>query len=175
MGLMVVMGLVVSARANLVDNAGFEMEGSHEKAAQSWEDNDTGGYWGSAMRTDWQQCEGNFSGAIQGAFSGADYGGWWQNCDVSPGRRYTLSADFYWDNEWQADVFEMRIEWYSEGRKISVENKKLSGIPEARWTRRNIRATAPMSADAAHIVVDASGLGTEGVLYIDNVAFEENM
>jgi len=163
----------VNGYANLAENAGFEAEGSEAKTALAWDDNQKGGLWGSAMRTDWQQKTGKYSAAIQGAYSGADYGGWWQDCPVEGGAQYELSSFLFWDNDWSADNLELRIEWYSDGQKIDENKKRLSNLPEAKWIQKSITASAPPEADSAHIVLDASGLDTEGVLYMDDISFKQ--
>lgn len=159
--------------ANQVENPGFEVEGSEEKFAMHWEDNAKGGCWGSARRTDWQQRSGTHAAAVQGSFCGADYGGWWQDCPVQGGSRYELSAYFFWDNGWKADSLEYRIEWYADGVKISEDKKQVGKIPESRWTEKIMTAMAPKEADSAHVVLDASGLDVEGVLYMDDISFEQ--
>ena len=176
-------GLIVSAMAmfastglagNVLRNGGFELAGAQgSETAAEWGDNVSGGVWGAAFRTDWQARKGKYAAGVKGSYSGMDYGGWWQSVDVVPGKKYQVSAAFFWDNQWQAETQVLRIEWYKDDSIVGTEELDLKNIPENEWTPKTLSATAPADADKAHVVLEISKSSNSGVFYMDELAFEE--
>lgn len=159
---------------NVLRNSGFELaDAKGTEAAAEWCDNANGGVWGAAFRTDWQSRKGKYSAGVKGSYSGMDYGGWWQSVDVVPGKKYEVSAVFFWDNQWQAEKQMLRIEWYKGDSIVGTEELDLKSIPENEWTPKKLSATAPTEADKAHIVLEISKSSDTGVFYMDEVMFEE--
>jgi hypothetical protein len=163
----------VSVWANQLQNAGFEIPGQDPEKAHMWEDNATGGMWGNAIRTDWQKNSGDYSAAVRGSWSGNDNGGWWQTCPIDGGKAYELSAQFYYDNGWTAETFELNVEWYKGEEMIGIDKKNITNLPEDRWARKSFRVKAPTDATAAHVVLNIAGIEQEGVLYMDDLALIE--
>jgi hypothetical protein len=176
MGITLLLGTCVATAvcANLVANPGFEVEGDAPEQARHWNDDTEGGTWGGTVRSDWQSYRGQHAAALRGAWSGMDYAGLWQSCPVVGGARYRFSVRLMWDNEWAAQSVKLRVEWYNKDQKISQDEQVLTHLPENDWQERFLSAKAPLEASRAHIVVDASGIDQEGVLYLDEIRFEEN-
>ena len=159
---------------NVLRNGGFELaDAKGEETAAEWCDNASGGAWGAAFRTDWQSNKGKHAAGVKGSYSGMDYGGWWQSVDVVPGKKYQASALFFWDNQWQAEMQILRIEWYQGDTIVGKEELDLKSLPEKEWTLKKVTGTAPAEADKAHIVLEISKTSSEGTFYMDEVTFEE--
>jgi hypothetical protein len=97
-----------------------------------------------------------------------NYGGWWQETDVIPSATYQASAWFWADNVWTAATQELKIEFYDGTTFLRSTNILLTDVHEA-WTQKVVTATAPIVANAAHVVVNVSGASTNGALQFDDV------
>jgi hypothetical protein len=166
---------LLMASANMLQNASFETASTTgENAAQNWKMGDPdehGDAWGSATRENWRAHEGVWMGAIRGTWSAAgDFGGWWQEIAATPGSTYHASAQLWADGSWKADVQEMKIEFWNGDRStmLSAVTNALTDIGEV-WVEKTLDGTAPEGAAWARVVINASGIGAEGALQIDEV------
>lgn len=165
------------ATANLLQNGSFEDEGERSDAARHWrldDPDDHGDAWGNAIRADWRAHEGQFCGAIRGAWSAmGEYGGFWQEAAIEPGKTYRASAWFWADTAWMAGVQEMKIEFWDQDRMnlLGSESIALGEIGE-NWTQREITGTAPEGAAWGRVVISVDQAGEAGSLQVDSVAIE---
>jgi len=169
--------LVGIARANLLQNPGFEDEGERSDAARHWrldDPDDHGDAWGNAIRSDWRSHEGRFAGAIRGAWSGmGEYGGFWQEVAIEPGKKYRVSAWFWADAAWACGTQEIKIEFWDQDRMhlLGTEQLALGTIGE-NWELREVSATAPGGSVWARVVISVDQAGEAGALQVDSVGIE---
>lgn len=166
--------------ANLLNNPGFETQGSTSTQARYWEwyvPDQHGSNWGSASRESWRNISGTWEGTIRGTYAGAgDEGGYWQEVEATPGARYRFTGWFFADgdgNNWTADAQGMKIEFYnSSGEKIySFEQPILDAGPN--WVFKSMEATAPANAAWVRVVVYAVRVGFNGSLQFDDLDLSE--
>jgi len=178
---MAVLAAVVPAEANLLSNPGFEQQGTWSGSAEWWEwgNPDThGAIWGNATRESWRAHSGSWEGTIRGAWSGSDYGGWWQEKRATPGVTYTFSAWFWADSTWTNQQDQgMKIEFFDgteeeSGQMIYAVTNAFSDIGEA-WVQKTVQAVAPTNAVWVRVVIYASGVGQDGALQFDDLVLEE--
>lgn len=178
--LFAVSGLVLTtsaARANLLQNGSFEEAGNEPETARHWKMNDpseSGDAWGSAIRVDWRANDGAHIGAIRGKWAGADeYGGFWQEARIEPGKTYRASAFFWADQSWGAGVQELKIEFWGEDRteKLGERSVGLSDVGE-NWTLKEVTLDAPAGAAWGRVVINVGEVGNDGALQVDQVSLE---
>ncbi|OGV45718.1 MAG: hypothetical protein A2X46_09440 [Lentisphaerae bacterium GWF2_57_35] len=162
-----------SGPTNLLRNAGFEAPGNTDSDAYHWTaglPDSYAGKWGNAARESWRAREGEWEGVVKTTWGGTheNFGGFWQESAVNALTTYQASAWFWADNTWTAAVQEFKVEFYSFGSCISTSRLLLNDV-HAAWTQKAFTATAPVSANAAHVVVNVSGAGGSGSLQFDAV------
>ncbi|HBA84681.1 MAG TPA: hypothetical protein DCZ95_11355 [Verrucomicrobia bacterium] len=163
----------VPASDNGIRNGGFEsgVYGVGDKALRWY--NDGGGLWGSAARKNWKPYAGSYSATILGAWSGLNYGGWWQHCPVTAGVTYTASGRFFRESAWTSPDAALSIEWYDgDNNQLSVNSVSLSGLSADSWSLQSVSGAAPAQAKYAIVVIEASGIGNNGTFYLDEVRFQ---
>jgi hypothetical protein len=170
----------ISARANMLQNPGFEAASSSGPAvALNWkmnEPDDHGDAWGSALRMDWRAHEGQYAAAVRGRWANAgDYGGVWQEAEVEHGRKYRFSAWLWADATWSASIQDLKIEFWDVGRSQKLGESKVSfnDISEM-WMEKSVEGVAPEGAFWARVVITVSGAGPQGALQIDDLKLEES-
>lgn len=166
---LVIMAVTVSAAwaVNLLANPGFE----ESVGADNWST-----HWGTFGVETWNvPPEGTSAAYIKGAWGGGeDKGGCIQALPVTPDVEYFVKASFYTDNGWTAAVKAFKLEFFDEaGQMLKAFTDDLQGLKDGQWTERSLRAIAPEKAVLAQVVIEASGIGGEGVLGVDNVTLEE--
>jgi hypothetical protein len=165
------------ANANLLQNGSFEKAGNEPETARHWKVNDpaeSGDAWGSAIRVDWRAKDGAHIGAIRGKWAGAgEYGGFWQEARIEPGKTYRASAWCWADNSWGAGVQELKIEFWGEDRteKLGERSVSLSDVRED-WTLKEVTLDAPANAVWGRVVINVSEVGDNGALQVDQVALD---
>ncbi|HMP89592.1 MAG TPA: hypothetical protein PJ991_05300 [Kiritimatiellia bacterium] len=167
----------IIAQANLLQNPSFEVAGTQPETAYHWKMNDPGDHgdaWGNAIRVDWRARDGRHIGAIRGAWAGlGEYGGFWQEAEISGGTEYKATAWFWADNHWSADTQEFKLEFWNADRseKISEQSVTLHDVGET-WVQKEVSAIAPDGAAWGRVVINVSGAGEHGALQVDLVALE---
>lgn len=161
--------LVVCARlaqGNLLVNPGFEST----LDADNW-----GTAWGTFSREPWNHPpEGAYAGYIKGGWGGGDNGGVIQSVPAIPGVKYRLSGRFYCDNGWTAASKALKIEFFDEGgHLLDSRVSDLSRLKDGNWIEEGIAATAPAGTVRLQVVVEASGIGPDGTLGVDNLCVEQ--
>ncbi|MFH0880457.1 MAG: hypothetical protein V2A34_12145 [Lentisphaerota bacterium] len=165
-----------SSMANLLQNAGFETEGTNSMTAQYWlwgAPDIHGSYWGSASRENWRSHSGTWEGAIKGSWCGLDSGGWWQESSGKAGVTYSLSAWFWADNSWTNQQTQgMKIEFLSGAQNgqtlLGTVSNSFSGVGET-WVQKTVQGVAPEGTTWIRAVIYADGVGAEGALQVDDV------
>jgi len=165
------------AHANLLRNPGFEEEGERNDAARHWrldDPDDHGDAWGNAIRCDWRAHEGQFAGAIRGAWSGmGEYGGFWQETTIEPGSMYRASAWFWADAAWTCGNQEIKLEfWDSDRINLLGSTPLLLGAIGENWERREVSGLAPEGAVWARIIISVDQAGEAGSLQVDSASIE---
>lgn len=170
----VLMAVVVAAfgaygaqGVNLLANPGFE----ESVGADNWSTR-----WGTFGVETWNvPPEGTSAAYIKGAWGGGeDKGGCIQALPVTPDVEYFVKASFYTDNGWTAAAKAFKLEFFDEaGQLLKAFTDDLQGLKDGQWMERSLRALAPGNAVLAQVVIEASGIGGEGVLGVDNVTLEE--
>ncbi len=165
--------------SNLLANASFEVSGSSDSRARHWEaaaGESHGDYWGSAARVDWRCHQGASAAAVRGAWSGNDYGGWWQEGAAQAGRSYQASAWFWADhveNTWTAAVQELKLEFYDGSFGLLDSSGIGLDDVEETWTQKTVQATAPAGTAWARFVVNVSGASASGALQFDQAVLAQ--
>lgn len=177
LSVVVVSMLCVSAvRANLLQNAGFETEGTNSMTAYNWlwgVPDIHGSCWGSASRENWRSHSGSWQGTIRGSWSGMQSGGWWQEVAGKEGVTYSFSGWFWADNAWTNQQEQaIKLEFYSgvqNGQTLlaSVTNW-VSGVGES-WVQETVQGIAPEGTTWVRAVIHADNVGTDGALQFDDV------
>ncbi len=169
--LLVLLGVSPQAfsQNNLLLNSSFEWAGAAQDKAAFWEDNaTTGGVWGVARRSTWQKYDGTNAMAIPGSWGGYNYGGCWQSRPVSPSVSYTVSGYFYKDTGWTSVYTRLIVEWYNgAGTRVGATTNAVTGLLDGAWLKKSFAQTSPTNAAVAHLVLDVSGTGTNGTMYMD--------
>ena len=167
------------AAANLLNNPGFETQGSESARARYWEwgvPDSHGSWWGTASRESWRTISGSWEATIRGTWAnvGTNEGGWWQEVPATPGARYRLTGWLFADgegdgNKWIAGHQAIKIEFYnSGGSKIYQEEQPiLDAGPN--WVFKSVEATAPANAAWTRVVVYALEVGAHGALQFDDL------
>ena len=160
---------------NLLRNPSFEKQApSGFNHASFWamqQPTSRGDMYGSASREDWRSYDGLYIMTVRGQWADAgDYGGCWQEVEAESGTEYHASGWFWSDPEWEADIQEIKLEfWTSDyGRLLHREVVSLADVsPE--WTRYDVLAMAPEGAAFVRLVVHAEGVGYYGALQFDHM------
>lgn len=162
LAVLVLFGMGLLAGANLLSNAGFE----DDVNAGNWSTT-----WGSFIRETWNNPpEGMNAAYLRGTWSGSDNGGIIQSVPGIPGTKYQLSAFFYFDNNWTASSRLLKIEFFDDASQLlDSKSSSLDSIKEGKWVKESVSATAPEGTTRVQVVLEASGIGAEGALGIDNV------
>ena len=166
------------AAANLLNNPGFETQGSTNSQASYWEwdvPDQHGSNWGTASREQWNLIFGSWMGAIRGTWAGAgNNGGYWQEVLATPGTRYRFTGWFYADGDgnqkkWTADAQGMKLEFSNSGGTLiaMAEQPILDAGPN--WVFKSMEATAPANTAWIRVVIYADGVGPEGSLQFDDL------
>lgn len=156
---------------NLLNNAGFETQGSSSTKAYYWEMNnpDThGDSWRTAARSSNKANTGSWAGELKGQWSGDWYGGFWQEAAASPGLQYSASAWFWANSDWSAQKQELKLEFYDAS--FNLLQTSVTGtyhIGEA-WQEVKIASTSPENTAWARLVVNVERAGESGSLYVDD-------
>lgn len=174
---LLLVAMVNSAGANLLNNAGFEDAGTTDDEARYWQwdnPNLNGGRWGTAARRQWHVRTGSWGGTIMGTWAGDASGGWWQEAPATPGVTYTLSGWFKADNNWTNQTSQgITIEFYAgenNGQtRISDEVYHFDGIGES-WVQKTVSAVAPPNARWVRAVIWVNNVGDQGALHFDDIA-----
>lgn len=172
-------GATGAARAeNLLYNASFEAESAFSYGfAQNWKMNDPddhGDAWGNAARENWRAKSGEFLLAIRGTWAGSgEYGGVWQEAEGRGNQTYKLSAWFWADSAWRANVQEMKIEFWNWDRTqmLGSAAQQIEDLGED-WRQRELTAISPEGTEWVRCVFNVSGAGEAGALQIDDAALE---
>jgi hypothetical protein len=170
----------VIAQVNLLNNPGFETQGSDSLKAYHWEagnPDNHGAWWGTATREPWRWVRGSWEGAIRGLWANAgDNGGFWQEVPATPGKRYRFSAFLFADgegNKWTADAQEMKIEFFNSSMNmVGVASLPLDDVGP-NWVRKSFEAVAPANSAWVRVVVSAWGVSQNGALQLDELELIE--
>lgn len=167
------------AQVNLLNNSGFETQGSDSERAYYWEwgnPNQNGSYWGSAIRINWRSMSGSWIGAICGTWlERGTEGGWWQQVPATPGQRYRFNAWVYADGvtseygQWTADIQVIKIEFFSAADAKLAEHEHRFTDVGPNWVRKSIEAVAPANSAWVRVVMAAWGAGGNGALQFDDL------
>lgn len=169
--------LTYAASANLLNNPGFEEAGTQPESALYWkmhDPNDHGDAWGNAIRADWRAQGGRHIGVIRGGWAGVgEYGGFWQEAEITAGTSYKATAWFWADSQWSAETQELKLEFWNADRTemLADESVTLHDVGEV-WVQKEVSAEAPENAVWARVVIHAAGAGDHGALQIDNVSLD---
>ncbi|MBU0679385.1 MAG: hypothetical protein KJ626_14895 [Verrucomicrobia bacterium] len=173
--LLTAMLAATAVRANLLHNGSFEEQATdNPKRAIYWTMNDPddhGDSWGSASREDWRAIDGACIATVRGTWAEAeDYGGWWQEAAASAGKTYKLSAWFWADGDWFAEVQEMKLEFWNEDRSQMLSDS-VNGLNvlTSEWREETLQAVAPEGTAWVRAVFNVNKAGNAGALQIDNV------
>lgn len=152
------------ALGNLLDNPGFEWE----LGPENWSVR-----WGNVGVESWNNPpEGHFAAYIKGKWGGgAENGGVIQVLPITPGLTYVLKVRLYVDNGWTANRKELKLEFFDDdGILVRSFADDLKELKEGKWVVISLQGNAPADASRAQVVLEAEGVGDEGVLGAD--AFE---
>ena len=152
--------------ANLLSNSSFE----YGTRADNW-----GRTWGTFIVESWHKPpDGIYAAYLRGAWCGTNFGGLMQSVSsVIPGTTYRLKGLFFVDNGWTAQRKALKLEFFNDSgsRLLSVTNDLLSLHSNA-WVERSVEATAPPRTARAQVIIEAVGIGGNGVLGADVVELE---
>lgn len=171
----VITAIATPAFANLLQNSSFEEEGTQIETAKFWKMNDPddhGDAWGNAIRVDWRAHEGTHIGVVRGSWAGmGEYGGFWQEAEITAGTTYRATAWFWADGKWIAEVQELKIEFWSSDRSEKLDEKiiTLHDVSEL-WVQKEVEGVAPEGAGWARVVINVSDVGGDGALQFDEVS-----
>lgn len=168
---------------NELQTGGFEVQGSGPDYARNWQFNnpDThGDYWGSAARRNWRAHSAFWEMAIQGSWSGKDYGGIWQEIAATQGVMYEASAWFWADTgtfsggAWTAAVQDLKIEFYAADY-TPLDNFRLAFTNQVveSWTQKLLRAMAPPGVAWARFVIGVDKASAYGALQVDDAVLRK--
>ena len=173
-------GPAVFAASNLLQNAGFETQGSSSAQAYHWEWNNpdqNGAMLGSASRESWRQLSGSWEGTIRGTWAGAGSSGCiWQQVPATPGKTYRFTALLWaddWANKWTSTSQVIKLEFYSGTTNLLSATTNQIGEITQNWVGRNVQAVAPTNAAWVRGVILAEGVGSNGALQFDDLSLIE--
>jgi hypothetical protein len=151
---------------NLLSNSSFEYGAS----ADNW-----GRTWGTFILETWNKPpDGIYAAYLRGAWCGTNFGGLMQSVSsVTPGTTYRLKGLFFVDNAWTAKRKSLKLEFFNDSGSmlLSVTND-LAALHSNAWVERSVEATAPPRTARAQVIIEAVGIGGNGVLAADVVELE---
>ena len=169
---------LAAAAGNLLLNPSFEYETAADfHACVFWTMNRPdvhGDSYGSAQRENWRARDGFYAMAIRGTWAGAsEHGGVWQEVPAMPGSAYRLSAWFWADAAWTAQIRDLKIEFWNADRSRRLERHAvpLNGVGET-WQEVSLEAAAPAGAAWVRAVVHIDGAGPVGALLVDSLVLQ---
>jgi hypothetical protein len=177
LALALLVSITPTAEANALRNPGFEEGGQQPETSLFWkmhDPDDHGDAWGNAIRVDWRARDGRWTGAVRGSWAGlGEYGGFWQEAEITPGTSYRASAWFWADGAWTAETQELKLEFWNADRSMILDSHSvaLHDIAEL-WIKKELEGVAPEGAAWARVVINVSDAGDSGALQIDDVALE---
>jgi len=161
--------------ANMLRNPSFEEPApSSPRHALHWkmhEPDTHGDAYGSASREDWRSHDGMNIMTVRGTWANAGtHGGCWQETEAEAGETYRASAWFWADPDWDPEVQELKLEFFSANHAdlLKTESVPLRKIPTA-WERREITAKAPDQTVWIRLVINVEGVGDSGALQFDSI------
>ncbi|MBP7830132.1 MAG: hypothetical protein KA248_09470 [Kiritimatiellae bacterium] len=164
---------------NLLNNPGFEVQGSNDSEARHWQwgvpDMD-GGKWNNAYRRNWRSRSGTWMGVVQGQWSPTDptSGGWWRQVPASPGLTYEARGWFYGDNEWTSEVQDIKFEFYGAATNlIATTVSNIVGISNLEWRERSVRGDTPGGTVYIRLVITCDSVGAAGAFQIDDLELRQ--
>lgn len=163
--------------ANLLRNAGFEIQGATADNALFWNRGNPdlhGGLWGSALRVNRRSHSGDWEGAIRGTSANAgDNGGFYQETAAIPGATYRVSGWFWADQTWRPKVQRLKLEFLrgeASGEDFLLQTwTDLNNIGET-WVQATFEHAAPPNAQWVRLAVEAGEVGNAGALQFDDLS-----
>ena len=155
------------AVANVLENSGFEADVGEE---------DWSTRWGNFGIESWNNPPvGHLAAFIKGKWGGgALNGGCIQSVPVTAGIEYELKGRFYLDNGWTAETKALKLEFFDQdGVLVRTYADDLTELKDKQWVEIVLRGKAPDDAVRAQVVLEAAGIGEDGVLGADAIELME--
>lgn len=160
---------------NLLRNPSFEKQApAGFNHASFWAMNQPtsrGDMYGSASREDWRSYDGLYIMTVRGQWAEAGgYGGCWQEVEAEPGVEYHASGWFWSDPEWDAELQEMKLEFWGPdyARLLHSKSVSLEDVTAA-WAKYEVLAVAPVGAAYVRLVIHVEETGYYGALQFDHM------
>ena len=162
-----ILAATAAGAQNLLHNSSFE----YDARPDNW-----GRTWGTfCLDSGNKPPDGIFAAYIRGSWCGDGIlGGLMQSVtNIVPGRTYRAKGFFFVDNGWIAKRKALKLEFFNDsGSMLLAATNNLAGLQNHTWVERSVEATAPPRTARAQVIVEAVGIGRNGVLGADVLELE---